>query len=286
MEDAFLRLISNQNFLIEPVWGYSKLHEILLLQRLSSDTNDAFSQEKGNSLSVDFYNEGRIVATTDGDVMKGSIAVVSMSGLMTTNDGLCSYGMKSMDKKLRSLYQNKNVAGIIMDIDTGGGYATAGDVLQNAILDKTKPVFVYTTFLCSAGIKGTLGADYIVAASSNTTIGSIGVMMNMPKLYVDESKENDIELYSDDSPKKNEAWRALKNGDQKPYIDSLTKLDENFMNDVRTFRNLKGSESYQKETLSGATFLANEAKRRGLIDNIGTLNFTLKKIQSHLKYYS
>jgi len=66
--------------------------------------------------------------------------------------------------------------------------------------------------------------------------------------------------------------------------NSLNKSDEIFMKEVKKHRKLKGDTKTRKETLSGAMFLSDDAKERGLIDGIGTFNYALKRINSHISY--
>lgn len=275
--DSLLRLISNQTFSIEPAWGLSKLQEILMLKELNTDMDAALKSIKEESRSIEYYStDGALSSEIDGQIAK-----VSMSGVMTVEDGLCHYGMNNLDRTMRKLYSNNSIKGIILSVNSGGGYSTAGDVLYNTIADKNKPVVVHAVYMASAALKGTLKANEIIAASDSTEIGSIGTMMVMPKWYLESAKQNDIELYSTKSPEKNAAWRAIKDGNFEPYIKELTKNDEVFMDIVKNNRNLKGD---VESTLSGATFLAKDAKRRGLIDGIGSLDYAIKRLRSHISY--
>lgn len=285
--DNILRLIANKNFLVEPFWGLQQLTDIMAYQEVTKSNGEIFMKDRLlKSQQVDFFKQGQFVGSTLNDIKQGSIAKVSMSGMMTVEDGWCNYGMDSLDKQMRSLYNSSAVEAIILYVNSGGGYSDAGDVLLNTIADRNKPVLVHTVFMASAALKGTLKADEIIAASESTTVGSIGVMLSMPKWYVEEAKENEIELYSEKSPEKNSAWRALKEGNFEPYIKELTKLDDIFMNQVKQNRPLKGVQSTIDYTLSGATFTASEGKRRGLVDGIGSFNYALTRAQSHIKYNS
>ena len=63
----------------------------------------------------------------------------------------------------------------------------------------------------------------------------------------------------------------------------VNRSAELFQREVRKYRSLKGSDDYQAQTLAGGMFDANIARNRGLIDGIGTLNYALKRLQSHIK---
>ena len=285
--ENILRYISGQSFLIEPSWGFQKLNEILMYQDMDIDTTSAFKEMKEASQSMSFFTNGKYAGSDINNINAGSIAHLKMNGVMTVHDGWCHQGMNSLVEQMYRLYDNKAIKGIVLQTDSGGGHSTAGDVLYSGIADKNKPVFIHGIQAASAAIKGTLKADGIYGMSNSSTFGSIGSMLVLPKWYIEEAAESEVELYSEKSPKKNHAWREIKKGNYEAVIEELTVNDEIFMNMVRENRNLKGSEKYQTETLDGRTYPAIEAKRRGIIDGVATLNDLLKKVDRHAKnYYS
>lgn len=293
-EQAFFRLLSGQRLNIEPFWGITQMNKVLFIQDMNSTESNSLAnmcqEEKDKTQNTLIYtrtsrkDQFKYEGNYDelDSIPKNSLAVVQMSGVMMVNDAMCSYGMNSMDRRLRMLYRDSRIDGVVISANTGGGQSTAGDILFNAIKDKNKPVVTHAVMLASAGIKGTLHSDEIIAASKSTIVGSIGTMMIMPKWYIEREKEDNIELYSSKAPNKNAAWRALKNGDVEPYIEQLTINDEQFMAEVQENRNLRGTKARVEETLSGATFPGIEAKSRGLVDGIGSLNYALKRLVSHI----
>ena len=266
------RLIANQKFLIDLDWGLSKLSEIETASEMGGLEN---MKEQTQSIDI-FSKRGEYLGKYSNSNSAG-IAHVRMSGVMTVEDGLCHYGMNSMEKTLRSLYANPDIKGILLSVNSGGGYATAGAVLYNAVKDKNKPLVVHTPFLASAAVMGTLAADEIVAMSDMSTIGSVGVMMTMPKWYVEYSAENELDIYSDKSPGKNKAWRMLKEGDVSEFKKELTSMDDQFMKLVQKHRPITGD-----DTLDGSTFNAREAKKRGLIDSVGTFNYAIGRLNKYI----
>jgi protease-4 len=232
---------------------------------------------------IDYYDQSnKFIGSNTDDVKKGSIATISLSGVMMTQDTLCDYGLESFDKQMRSLYRSSSVEAIIIKLDSGGGQSDAGDVMYNTLSDRNKPVIIHATMMASAALKGGLKADERIGISESTIVGSIGTMLSIPKWYVEEAKENQIDLFSKSSPNKQGAWRALLAGDPEPYIEELTKNDEIFMAQVKKDLNLKGTLQQRKETLSGSIFLGKDAKARGLIDGIGSFNYALKRAKSHI----
>jgi protease-4 len=285
MKEKFLRYIAGQQFLIEPSWGYEQLTKVDALSDIVTTDAAFFDRMKQESQAVDYFQNGNVSAVSD-EVMENSIARVSFSGVMTVEDGLCHYGVKSFDRTMRMLYADDRVNAIVIDMNSGGGQAAAGNLYYNTLLDKNKPVITHYHLMASAALLGSLKSDEIIAASDMSQAGSIGVMMNIPKylLNAEDERNDTLELYSKDSQRKNEIWRALEQGNTELIVDLLTELDGLFMDRVKQDRRLKGRESTREQTLSGAMFRAAEAKRRGLIDGVGSFNYVLQRAISAMTY--
>lgn len=200
----------------------------------------------------------------------GKVAIVPLRGVMRLQDGLCSVGVQAIADKVRSLSSDPTVTAIVVDADTGGGEALAGQEMGNAIAESKKPVLVYAHFLASAGVLATLQADEIYAAGSQTEVGSIGVKATVDKDFLAWYAETYEDFYADTSPNKNEEMRGVLQGDPSLMIKALNQSDSFFMRDVKNHRTLIGNEPTIEETLSGRMFFADEAIRRGLIDGIKT----------------
>lgn len=269
--DTLLRWATTKSFQIVPDYGLAQMAEVLLKAEASAD-----AISKPSSIAVDIFYNGTAKGSLDdlqGFAAKGSIARLSINGVMTEQDGLCNYGMQTYANKLYDLYNDDRIAGVLLSVSSGGGEATAGDVLLNAIADKNKPVIVHTTFLGSAALKGTLPATHIMAASPSTEIGSIGAMISINKDTIENIKTNFLELYATTSPDKNKELRALLNDDPEAMVQRLNKLDAVFMEQVKQYRKL--DPATMEETLSGGIFTAQDAVNRGLIDSIGTFSTAL-----------
>lgn len=284
--EEILRLISCQRYEIAEHWGLNQLSRVLVNQRLGAG-QDYFEKQLQASLEIDIYHSNQYVGVYDklDTVKPGSIGVIKMAGIMTENGGWCNKGAVDIEREFIQMYRDQNITGIMFKVSSGGGESTAGDLIYNVISDRNKPVVSYATFLGSAAVKATLQSDEIIAASTGTEIGSIGTMISINKKFIEQAKEQDLDLYSVFSPRKNEGWRELKNGNNQPLIDRASTLDAEFMKKVSKSRNLRGDKKYKDETLSGALFIANDAKRRGLIDGIGTTGYAFKRLNSHIKSF-
>jgi protease-4 len=117
-----------------------------------------------------------VVASSDGVGLAGGkqIARVSLEGFISEN--------RDQLKLLKQLADNKQVAAVILFINSPGGTTTGGEAMFEAIreLAKTKPVVGQMgTVAASAAYIAGLATDYIVARG-NTVTGSVGVIFQWP----------------------------------------------------------------------------------------------------------
>ena len=104
------------------------------------------------------------------------IARVTIEGLITED--------RQQLQMLQRIAASKNVAGVMLSINSGGGTTTGGEALFEAIRDiaKVKPVVAqFGTVAASAAYICGLGADHIVARGNSIT-GSVGVIFQWPEL--------------------------------------------------------------------------------------------------------
>jgi protease IV len=117
-----------------------------------------------------------VFASAEGVGLAGGkqIARVSVEGFISEN--------RDQLKLLKQLAENKQVAAVILFINSPGGTTTGGEALFVAIreLAQSKPVVGQMgTVAASAAYIAGLGTDYIVARG-NTVTGSVGVIFQWP----------------------------------------------------------------------------------------------------------
>ena len=108
--------------------------------------------------------------SADGLAERRQIARVTLEGLITED--------RDKLKLLQSIGENKQVAGVILFINSPGGTTTGGEALFEAIRNvaKAKPVVAqFGTVATSAAYIGGLATDHVVARG-NTITGSVGVI--------------------------------------------------------------------------------------------------------------
>jgi protease IV len=104
------------------------------------------------------------------------IARVTIDGLITED--------RQQLQMLQRIAASKNVAGVMLSINSGGGTTTGGEALFEAIRNvaKVKPVVAqFGTVAASAAYICGLGADHIVARGNSIT-GSVGVIFQWPEV--------------------------------------------------------------------------------------------------------
>jgi ClpP class serine protease len=239
--------------------------------------------------SAVLYSEGKVFSfqninlSDKNAVPQGSFAHLKLTGVMRAQGGMSTRGIDSLINDLQSAFQNDHISGILLECNTGGGEAIAGTMLQSALTDAPKPVVAYCHQLASAGIAGTLPVDEIIASSNMARFGSIGTLVSVNKKFLEKYKATTSDVYASQSTEKNAAFRAILAGDNAVLQSELDKSNSIFLQEVQTHRNLRGNAATVAHTLSGAMFDAQEAKKRGLIDGVGSTQYALKRLAAHVR---
>lgn len=206
---------------------------------------------------------------------KDSIAVISLRGDMLKEGTMCSYGTEEIAAVIREAADAKNIIGIRLDIDSGGGAVDAIAPMLEAIAfsqSKGKPVGACCDLCASAAYYVASHCNFIMADNSiSAEFGSIGVMMQFPD-YAKYYEERGIKIhtiYSNLSNYKNAPFEAARKGEYASIKEEqLDPLARQFQEAVKQHRqNLKTD---VEGILNGRMFYAKDALNNGLIDRIGT----------------
>ena len=216
-------------------------------------------------------------------VRMGEILMIPIVGAISQEDYCGTAGTNTVTGWYNKAAQDKEIKAIIEVKNTPGGEVFGTRALAEVKLRVGKPIIGLSQGLeCSAGLYIGATDNYKFAVSNDCLIGSCGVMTT----FQDWSKwyeKNGIivtDLYSRDSPLKNDAYRKAVKGDYKGYTDGiLFKLDQSFMSFMQEHR-----PGISQEALQGAEFMSQDAITAGLIDAVGTFqdayNFAQESIQN------
>lgn len=215
---------------------------------------------------------------------KDSVAVIALRGDMMKEGTMCSYGTEEIAAVMREAADAKNIIGIRLDIDSGGGAVDAIAPMLDAISysrSKGKPVGALCDLCASAAYYVASHCNFIMADNSiSAEFGSIGVMMQFPD-YAKYYEERGIKIhtiYSNLSNYKNAPFEAARKGEYASIKEEqLDPLARKFQEAVKSHRqNLKTD---VEGILNGRMFYAADALNNGLIDQIGTAQEATEQIR-------
>jgi protease IV len=207
---------------------------------------------------------------------KDRIALVYASGEIQSGEGDDNtIGSEKISKAIRQARMDNKVKAIVLRVNSPGGSALASDVIwREVVLAKlVKPVVVSMGDLAaSGGYYISCGASKIFA-EPNTLTGSIGVFGIIPNLKGLLNKKLGITLdgvKTDEYADIGDITRPITTGEKAIFEREIDNIYHTFLKHVSEGRKL--SVSNVDSIAQGRIWCANDAKRIGLIDNIGGIN--------------
>lgn len=202
--------------------------------------------------------------------------VIDVHGAIIKYGSCFAMGTQDFISILREKQNNPNISGIVFNIDSGGGMVSGTAELCDVIKNYSKPTVAYTNgYMCSAAYDIAAACEKRVAHPTADLIGSIGTMLSYSdySAIYEKMGAKFYELYATQSSEKNAEWRALKQGDEKLYVERLSYLAANFINRVK--ENLGEKLKDDGHVFKGKTYTPEQALEIGLIDQLGDLEQVL-----------
>lgn len=215
------------------------------------------------------------------------IALIDVDGVLRNRRGGSLLGLEEenpvsvLKEKLDKAANDKEVRAVVLRINSPGGGVTASDLMYRLVRsfrEQTgKPVVAYLMDL------GTSGAYYLACAAERiyahptSVTGSIGVIMVAPDLSGTMQKiglrANVIksgELKDAGSP-----LREMTERDRAVFQQMIQEMYERFLGVVAESR--PGLDPQKLRALAdGRVYLAEEARRHGLVDEVGTIDDAIR----------
>ena len=220
-------------------------------------------------------SQNQTVTGDFGKAPEGSVAVVTLRGDMMKEGTMCSYGTEEIAAVIREAADARNIIGIRLDIDSGGGAVDAIAPMLQAIAysqAKGKPVVASCDLCASAAYYVACQCNRIVADNAiSAEFGSIGVMMQFPDYakYYEQKGIRIHTIYSNLSDWKNAPFEAARRGDYASIkAEQLDPLARQFQEAVKARR--QQLDQSVDGILNGRMFYAQNALANGLIDQVGT----------------
>lgn len=205
------------------------------------------------------------------------IARVSIEGVITEDRDLL--------RMLKKIGQSKEVAGVILAVNSPGGTTAGGEALFEALREvaKTKPVVAqFGTVATSAAYIAGLATDRIVARG-NTITGSVGVIFQWPdvsqlleKLGIKMNEIKSGPLKANPSP-----FQPLDEAGRAAAEEMVAESQRWFVNLVRTRRGIDTKAVAGLE--QGRVFSGRDALAHKLIDQIGGEAEAVKYLEEERK---
>jgi len=264
----------NATWFIEPTAANNYalvLHQLITGQRSSFfDDEEDQPEEYAYAINAEGVRIGSIT-----DAVDNGFAVITLRGAAMKYDYCGTPGTQSLIKALQQANDNPSLSAIVLEIDSPGGAVDGTEQLANAIKNSKKPVVAYINgMMCSAAMWIGSAASQRIASAKTDTIGSIGTMASWrdTKIYWENQGVKFHEVYATASTHKNLPFREAEKGNYESLITTwLDPTNEEFINAIQ--ENLPNAD---KTVLNGAAYIAKDAKKKGLIDKIGSFEDAVK----------
>lgn len=204
------------------------------------------------------------------------VGVLPVKGVLYESEGYC--------KRLRSYFNDKNIKAILIKMECPGGASGTSQTIFNELKalkqENPKPVVVLVENMCaSGGYNIACAADYIIAPGS-ALIGSIGT--SLPYLFSVKDLLEEFKIKY--TPIKAGEFKNATNPfveitpQEKALLQSITDdAYDQFVREVSEQRKLSIDQA--KEWAEGKIFTGQQAKKIGLIDEIGSFNNAIQALK-------
>ncbi|MFT3781664.1 MAG: signal peptide peptidase SppA [Nibricoccus sp.] len=243
---------------------------------LKKRTGRAGSQKPFTQVALSAYIDAMDDARGHRDGGSNKIAVVYAEGAIVDGEGgEGEIGGEKMSRELRRLRQDPDVKAIVLRVNSPGGSATASEHIQREVRmakEAKKPVIVSMgSYAASGGYWISTYGDHIFAEPTTITgsIGVFGLLPNVQKLAnnlgltFDSVKTGKFAtMMTASRPKTEEELALIQRAVDWIYSEFLAKVSES-----RHMELARVQEIAQGRVWSGV-----EAKKLGLVDDIGSLD--------------
>lgn len=222
------------------------------------------------------------MASTDGGsgVTAKTVLILSIKTPIQKFSSWDYLGTKSFMSILDRYKNDPNIAGVVLNIDSGGGQVYGTGEFYDYLISYPLPIVAYTDgFMCSAAYYIGNATKWIVANKRADAIGSIGAYTTIVDFtgIWEKFGAKVHEFYATQSTEKNADYQeVVKNSNYAPYIKNvLDPIVETFHNDMKATR-----PQLNEAVFAGGTWKGDEALGMGLVDELGNLQTAIDKVYS------
>jgi signal peptide peptidase SppA len=223
---------------------------------------------------------------------EGSVAVMPLHGAISNRMnmlGEISGGTSSeaWGKAFAAAVDNPQIKAIVIDVNSPGGHVQGADELSSQIFAArgSKPIVAHVNGnMASAALWIASAADEVVAMPS-AEIGSIGIMAVHSDRTAAMEKMGVRQTVLTSSKYKAELAGALGEEAQAFQMSRLQEAHRIFV-DRLSFNRDVDADTIERDWGQGRMLGANQAKRVGMIDRIGTLDETIARFAGPSKSFA
>jgi protease IV len=246
-----------------------------ILQMLAK-LSDVPSEKDLEFLSLGTYNKA---PKSKMGYSKDKIALIYAEGEIMPGDGdETTIGSEGLSKAIREARMDSTIKAIVLRINSPGGSALASDVIwrEAELASKVKPLIVSMgNVAASGGYYIATPADTIVAEPTTITgsIGVFGIVFNAQGFFNNKLGITTDYVQTNKHGNIGTSFRPL-NPEETAIIQAeVENIYETFIAHVSVGRSL--DKAFVDSIGQGRVWSANDAKRLGLVDIIGTLNIAI-----------
>lgn len=194
------------------------------------------------------------------------VAVINLDGPITVSGGMSTVGMEQISVFMHKINSDKRIKAFIILANSGGGSASAVDIMVDTIneVKQNKPVYglVKKGGMAASACYGILSAcTKIFSENEMNIVGSVGTMIQFEGRKANTEDPNGVKhirLYATKSTAKNKAFEEALNNDNYTLLinDLLDPLNERFIQKTLANRPLlkgvdfdNGSTKFSKDAI-------------------------------------
>lgn len=203
-------------------------------------------RETGTVRRLQFFGEGNVLCESgaDGDAApareleddENRVLVLELTGPVTRNGGLCSYGSMELRDLLLEYASDKNTVGMVLVTDTPGGTCFAMHDFAQGMEAWNKAGKRSIQFIdgdsLSAGVAVGSQCQKVIAMNRHDLVGCVGAMTagwTTADGTVDSDGNRYIYITASQTPDKNADYREASEGDPKKLQEDVDKYAAEFI---------------------------------------------------------
>lgn len=213
------------------------------------------------------------------DSKAGRVVVIPLEGAMSRNGDYCAWGTSHIGSWILEAYADPNVAGVILETNSGGGAVDGTELLAEIIRQRTKPVVAYVTGMAASAAYWVVSQcdEIIMESASASEVGSIGIIamhMDMSKAYEDAGFKVTI-IRSQGSEEKAlfNSFEPLTPEIKAAVQAEMAPIKEAFINQV-----IKARPAVSEELTKGAMYSGKQAVKNGMATSIGYMGDAVARV--------